>query len=601
MPPALRHILHKGRLFLRIGAPEDEHYRAVLPRDEFDHRVRKLLPAALLVRSRLAHFHRQHAVEQQNALLGPMGKVAMARRIDAEVRLHLLVDVDKAWRWAHAVLDGEAEAMGLPFAMIGVLPQYDDADLVERGQIERTEIFIALGEDALACLLFSQQEFAQIAHDRRGEHAFQWLCPTVVELWGGSGSGSRRRIVHGPVLEHRVREWEPLFWGKICFVQKVPALICNALLDQFRGKAAQGPMSLVTSLHPIDDLAALEMRWRSLEAEAEGASFFLGWTWIGNWLAALEAASLPLPQVLAIQEGGRDVALALFGRGRALRKLGGVPALWLNESGDAEGDRPYVEYNGLLCAAGRAGDAYRAMMAALERDRRWSALYLAGVEDEGLLADMGGIRRRTVADSSPAYHVDLAAVRGAGGGYLSLLSSNTRSQIRRSLKDEAASPVLERAQDEATALAWLAQMAQFNVGRHEDNAWDSAFFRDFARRLVMAGLTDGSVELLQIGTEADALGYLLNFVKAGRVMNYQSAFAQPRTARSKPGLMCHATAIEHHAELGAVLYSFLAGKDRYKQSLSTGAEKLYWLVLERFNWRLEAEALARRLLRRPAS
>ena len=357
-------------------------------------------------------------------------------------------------------------------------------------------------------------------------------------------------------------------------------------------------MSLAALLAPIDDPAALEARWRALEARASAPSFFLGWTWMGNWLAALAAASLPLPHLLTIGEAGDDIALALVGRGRKRRKLGAVPALWLNESGDGEGDRPYVEYNDLLCVDGREGEARRAMAGMLEKDRRWSALHLSGVEDEELLSGMGGIRRRTVADSAPAYHVDLAAVRAAGGDYLSLLSANTRSQIRRSLKDEAAAPALERARDEGTALDWLAQMARLNAGRHADNAWDSAFFRDFTRRLALAGLEDGSVEIARIGAGGEALGYLLNFVQAGRVMNYQSAFAPPRTARSKPGLMCHAAAIEEHAVRGAGLYSFLAGKDRYKQSLSTGAEQLHWLVLERCDWRLEAEALARRLLRR---
>lgn len=81
-------------------------------------------------------------------------------------------------------------------------------------------------------------------------------------------------------------------------------------------------------------------------------------------------------------------------------------------------------------------------------------------------------------------------------------------------------------------------------------------------------------------------------------MNYQSAFAVPRTAKSKPGLMCHAAAVTHYATRDLKHYSFLAGKDRYKHSLSTGAEELHWWVLERFDWRLEAEAVLRKLFRR---
>ena len=81
-------------------------------------------------------------------------------------------------------------------------------------------------------------------------------------------------------------------------------------------------------------------------------------------------------------------------------------------------------------------------------------------------------------------------------------------------------------------------------------------------------------------------------------MNYQSAFAEPRTAKSKPGLTAQAAAVMHYASRGLARYSFLAGRDRYKQSLSTDADVLHWWTLERFDWQLELEALARRLLRR---
>lgn len=358
-------------------------------------------------------------------------------------------------------------------------------------------------------------------------------------------------------------------------------------------------MPLVAKLRPIDDPAALEGRWRALERQASSSSFFLGWTWMGSWIAALQAAAIPLPDLLEVQDGeGADIALALVGRGRASRKLGRVPARWLNECGDRDGDRPYVEYNGLLCAPGREDEANRAFCKAMVAERGWSMLALSGVEQPDAFAGITGVRRVRLDDSAPACHVDLAAVRDAGGDYLSLLSANTRSQIRRSLKEEGAVLVVEPAREEVVLLDWLADMARLNAGRHEDNAWDNDFFRDFVRRIATTGLAEGSVELVRIDAGGEALGYLLNFRRGGRVMNYQSAFAPPRTARSKPGLMCHAVAIERAAAQGEMLYSFLAGTDRYKQSLSTGAEQLHWLVLERCDWRLEAEALVRRLLRR---
>jgi len=357
-------------------------------------------------------------------------------------------------------------------------------------------------------------------------------------------------------------------------------------------------MPLLVRLEDIGDAAGLEPRWRAMEQGAEAPSFFLGWAWMGSWLGALAAAGIALPRLLAIQEDGRDVALVLIGQGQARRKLGGVPALWLNESGNREGDRPFIEYNGLLCQVGREAETARALCGAIAEWRGWSAFHLSGVEGDCALADMAGARRRVVRDVSPAYFVDLAAVRAAGGDYLSLLSANARGQIRRSLKEEAGEPVAETAVDASAVEEWLAEMRRLNAGRHADNAWNSEFFRDFARRITLAGLAGGSVELLRITCDGVLIGYLLNFVWGGRAMNYQSAFAAPRTSKSKPGLMCHMAAVTRYAGRGLDLYSLLAGKDRYKQSLSTGAEQLHWWTVERFDWRLEAEALLRRLARR---
>jgi CelD/BcsL family acetyltransferase involved in cellulose biosynthesis len=124
-------------------------------------------------------------------------------------------------------------------------------------------------------------------------------------------------------------------------------------------------------------------------------------------------------------------------------------------------------------------------------------------------------------------------------------------------------------------------------------------FRAFARTITLAGLANGEVELIRISCGGELTGYLLNFLYRGRAMNYQSAFIDPLNSKSKPGLMCHTAAVERYAGQDDLhIYSLLAGKDRYKQSLSTSSEELEWWRLERFSLTQEAEALARRILRR---
>ncbi|WP_088185208.1 GNAT family N-acetyltransferase [Sphingobium sp. Z007] len=344
------------------------------------------------------------------------------------------------------------------------------------------------------------------------------------------------------------------------------------------------------------DRATLAERWQALEARSNG-SFFLGWTWVGAWLDSYGVR----PDLLAVTDAaGRDVALALVGHAIQPRLLGGVATLSLNQSGDPQADRPYVEYNGLLVETGREAEAIAAAVAALTRRRDWRALTLSGIGPDSPLLGLPA-RRRSRVDVSPVYQVDLDAVRAADGDYLSLLSANTRSQIRRAMKDHGGPlpDVAVGGLDDVTP--WLEEMTALNGGRHADNAWDDAGFRGFVATIAARGLPSGAVELLRFTDEGGVVGLLVNFVHRGVAMNYQSAFATPRTGKDKPGLLCHAAAVGHYAARGRSRYSLLAGKDRYKQSLATCEESLEWWVLERFSPRLEAEALLRRLLKRPAS
>jgi CelD/BcsL family acetyltransferase involved in cellulose biosynthesis len=298
-------------------------------------------------------------------------------------------------------------------------------------------------------------------------------------------------------------------------------------------------------------------------------------------------------------ERGEEIGLALFGLGPEARKLGAQRTLRLNEAGDADADRVFIEYNAPLAARDREAEVTAALANHLAGRRDWRVLRLSGVADDCLLVGAVPARRRILVDVSPAYGVALGAVRAAVGDYLSLLSSNTRGQIRRALKDhEDGEFVAARACDGATINAWLGEMQRLNVGRHADNAWDAPMFRAFAAQIAHAGLASGAVDLLRVTIGGHGTGYLLNFIHGDRAMNYQSAFAEPIGPKDKPGLITHMAAVAHYAGRGLALYSLLAGKDRYKQSLATGAEELQWWQLERFSPGLEAEYWLRKLLRR---
>jgi len=347
------------------------------------------------------------------------------------------------------------------------------------------------------------------------------------------------------------------------------------------------------ALPPLDRLGP---RWQALEARAHG-TFFTSWTWIGSWLRVTGAQ----PELVSVQvEDGAEIGLALFGLARERRRLGRQPTLRLNEAGVPDADRVFIEYNAPLAAADRESEVAVAIAALLARRRDWRVLRLSGVEEDCALVDAVPARRRILLDVMPAHAVSLAQIGAAGGDYLSLLSSNTRSQIRRALRDHGdGAPHVMRAASAGEVEAWLAEMQRLNMGRHADNAWDAPLFRAFAREIARTGLADGAVDLLRVTIGGDVTGYLLNFVHGDRAMNYQSAFAEPAGPKDKPGLLTHMAAVGHYAARdGLALYSLLAGRDRYKESLATGCEMLQWWQIERFSPWLEAEYWLRRVLRR---
>jgi CelD/BcsL family acetyltransferase involved in cellulose biosynthesis len=355
-----------------------------------------------------------------------------------------------------------------------------------------------------------------------------------------------------------------------------------------------GTVTEVT-LSRITDFAALGQRWRALEAQADG-SFFQGWTWVG----CLAEERFTDPVLAAATERGETIALALFNR------RGRLPGtLYLGESGVPARDVPYVEYNGVLCARGREMELSRLCLNAARHaplDGRVTILprrlVLSGITDLALDAarDLAGevwVRR-----SLPAPYVDLARLRREGADYLDGRSANTRQQVRRSDRAYAAwGPLtVRRAETVEEALGYLETLRALHQAtwtvRGQPGSFADPFFGRFHRALIERGMGRGEIDLLRITAGAELIGILYNFRYRLRALAYQSGLAYAAaTGQQRPGLTCHHRAIRWCLEQGLTAYDFLAGDDRYKRSLSDGAETLHWVEVDA-RWALRP--LARR-------
>jgi CelD/BcsL family acetyltransferase involved in cellulose biosynthesis len=328
----------------------------------------------------------------------------------------------------------------------------------------------------------------------------------------------------------------------------------------------------VVRVSGVKNFAELGVRWRELEQRA-ALSFFQSWTWVGT----LAEDRYPDPILVEATDAGRTVALALFNR---VRRWIGPAVLYLGENGTAELDCPYVEQNGVLAETGRAAELSESCLrAAVSR----YDLTLSGVGEPVLAAIMkvAGLVRVERSQGSP--FVDLAGVRAIGGDYLAGRSANTRQQIRRSDRwyERAGSIEIVQAASVESAHAMLDEMAALHQAawraRGRPGSFARPFFRRFHRALIEAAIPRGEVALLRVSCNGSAVGILYNFVHRGRMSAYQSGFDYSHAeSQPKPGLTCHARAIQLAAGQGLDVYDFLAGEDRYKLSLADASHRQIW-------------------------
>jgi CelD/BcsL family acetyltransferase involved in cellulose biosynthesis len=361
-------------------------------------------------------------------------------------------------------------------------------------------------------------------------------------------------------------------------------------------------MEVEVALFPLPDRETLAAWWRELDAEAD-CTFFTSWTWIGVWLHLLP--DVTAAQVVVAMRGDERVGLGIVVQSRTrLLKAFRVRAWRLHTAGVRELDDLAIEYNDFLAQRSDSGKIRLAML-------QW----LAHRAPKGVIEIRGASGPvRSLAEHPPAglvarhqertsHLVSLNAVRAADGGYLSLLGSNVRSQIRRSMKAYAARGPLrvDAATQPDQAFDYFDKLRALHSRRFSALGVESQFARDaareFHRRVIEEGLPRGEVQLLRLSAGDADIGYLYNFVHRGTVSYYQSGLDFDLLEKhGRPGLVGHAMAIEHNAALGHTWYDLLAGDYRYKASLATDQLPQAHCVFSRETPLALMDAYARRLV-----
>ncbi|MDB4954005.1 MAG: hypothetical protein JWO36_1574 [Myxococcales bacterium] len=293
---------------------------------------------------------------------------------------------------------------------------------------------------------------------------------------------------------------------------------------------------------------------------------------------------LPKPPQLAVISDG-DAPIGAFFLGRQRIRRSGVfasDALFLNATGTPRHDELTIEHNGILSNR----HSMRSLASIVDLlPGQWHELFLPAINKltfEDLEAVPG--YRIKIDKQSPAPYVDLDKVRKAKDGYVSLLGSSTRTQLRRSRR-VVGEIKLEIATGETQAMDIYGEMIHLHARRWnalgKSGAFADPWFEQFHRRLIINRLAHGEIQLARARAGDQTIGCLYNLVFRGRVLFYQSGLASHEDSHVKPGFLTHAAAIEHNAMLGHAVYDLLGGEGRYKQQLSTNETHLVWARIQR--------------------
>jgi CelD/BcsL family acetyltransferase involved in cellulose biosynthesis len=199
------------------------------------------------------------------------------------------------------------------------------------------------------------------------------------------------------------------------------------------------------------------------------------------------------------------------------------------------------------------------------------------------------------------YQIDLDRVRASKDGYVPLLGSSTRAQMRKAQR-AAGDVTFEVAADDRHALDIYEEMVALHQRswrmRGHPGAFADPWFDRFHRRLIARRFRHGELQLIRVKNAELTIGCLYNFVAAGRVLFYQCGFGSPPDRHLRPGYLCHAHAIEHCAKQGHAIYDLLGGDARYKASLATDETSLVWARVQRRRLQFVVEDRLRQWVRR---
>ena len=337
--------------------------------------------------------------------------------------------------------------------------------------------------------------------------------------------------------------------------------------------------------NPKTEFHKVELIWKSL-LQRIPHSFFLSWGWILAWLKTLPE-NISLSLVVGYVDNNAVVAFFAGENPMVRHRFIYSKVLGINTTANPDFDGIYIEHNSLLGDGFGISEIYSILDGVALNT--WDELKLNGfVLDSAELSAIDQNQFNIIIDREEESHfVNLKKIRENNMDYYQFLSSSKRQQIRRSIREyEKKGTIKIRIADNVNlALEMLKNLKELNQKRRieqgESGAFDIEYFEKFHEALVKECFNRGEIQLICVYVDEEIIGYIYNFIYNQNVLFYQCGFNYKPNNVYRPGMVSHYYAIMHNAQKGYLIYDFLVGAGQYKQSLSMGSQKMYWLRIQK--------------------
>lgn len=315
---------------------------------------------------------------------------------------------------------------------------------------------------------------------------------------------------------------------------------------------------------------SIQNDWNQLHAASPAASAPLDFVWLQNWWQVYGAVyGTGGLQIITAWRGPQLIAAIPLYAG--IQKSGAFGAKFLRfiSTGEDEAEETCADYLNMLYLPGE--EATAGLLWEEIRRMDWDALELLDMPQSTPLAQK--------AQSHSRGKCPIADLTGGFEAYLDRLSSNSRQQARRMMREgDRAGVQLEIAgvdQWQAMFDDMVRLHQQRWTSRGKPGVFAAVRFVEFHRSLIQQWLPSGRAVLARLSLAGEAVAVLYGFVTAGKFDFYQSGMKSDDAVPLKsPGILAHLLLMKELSQRGATEYDFLRGSSSYKERLATRENEL---------------------------